>query len=374
MHDMYGLALERIPHVIANTVALIVEQLKAQARAATAAKKAEVTKRAHGPTQGGAMQESNNAGVTRRQALIATLGGAVVAAAGAAAISGAGGGEHSTSTSAAHDDTKRAADTRLPVAFIPHGGGPWPFVDLGFGERREIDALASYLRGLGALTPTRPRALLVVSAHWEEPVPTVMTAERPPLLFDYYNFPPESYQLTWPAPGEPTVAARVQQLLSAAGIASAANGERGFDHGTFIPLKLAFPEADVPTVQLSLKRGLDPTEHLAIGRALAPLRDEGVLIVGSGMSYHNMRGFGGAGKASAETFDAWLRGAATSAPAERAQQLSAWATAPSARAAHPREEHLLPLMVVAGAAGADPGRVAYNDTFANVRLSAFHYG
>ncbi|MET0287928.1 MAG: class III extradiol ring-cleavage dioxygenase [Polyangiales bacterium] len=264
--------------------------------------------------------------------------------------------------------------TRLPVAFIPHGGGPWPFVDLGFGDRREVSALIEYLRTLPTLTTTRPRALLVVSAHWEEAVPTVMTSARPPLLFDYYGFPPESYQLTWPAPGELAVAARVHTLLQDAGIATASDDTRGFDHGTFVPLKVAYPEADIPTVQLSLKRGLDPAEHIAIGKALAPLRDEGVFIVGSGMSYHNMRGFRGAGRADSETFDAWLRAAATASPTERAQLLASWASAPSARACHPREEHLLPLMVIAGAAGQDVGKTSYNDTFANVRLSAFHFG
>ncbi len=264
--------------------------------------------------------------------------------------------------------------TRLPVAFIPHGGGPWPFVDLGFAERREVDVLAGYLRTLDTVTSTRPRALLVVSAHWEEAVPTVMTGEHPPMLYDYYGFPPESYQLTWPAAGEPAVAARVHALLRAAGFQTASNPTRGFDHGTFVPLKVAYPEADIPTVQLSLKRGLDPAEHIAIGEALAPLRDEGVFIVGSGMSYHNMRGFGGAGRVDSERFDAWLRDAATAEPGERTRLLSHWVDAPAARACHPREEHLLPLMVVAGAALEDHGRTAYNDTFASVRLSAFHYG
>jgi aromatic ring-opening dioxygenase catalytic subunit (LigB family) len=272
-------------------------------------------------------------------------------------------------------DTERTArHTRLPVAFIPHGGGPWPFVDLGFGDRREIDALIDYLRGLNALTPTRPRALLVVSAHWEEAVPTVMTSARPPLLFDYYGFPPESYQLTWPAPGELGIAARVHELLQGAGFATASNDTRGFDHGTFVPLKVAYPDADIPTVQLSLKAGLDPAEHIAIGKALAPLRDEGVFIVGSGMSYHNMRGFRGAGRADSEKFDAWLQAAATASPAERTRLLTQWASAPAARASHPREEHLLPLMVIAGAARDDVGKTSYNDTFASVRLSAFHYG
>jgi aromatic ring-opening dioxygenase catalytic subunit (LigB family) len=262
----------------------------------------------------------------------------------------------------------------MPVVFIPHGGGPWPFVDVGIGDRRETDALAGYLRGLGALTPTRPRALLVVSAHWEESVPTVMTAERPPMLYDYNGFPPEAYRITWPAPGEPRVASRVQDLLRGAGFETAFNAERGFDHGTFVPLKLAYPDADVPAVQLSLKRGLDPAEHLAIGKALAPLRDEGVFIVGSGMSYHNMRGFRSGGRDASEAFDAWLRAAATAAPEDRARHLRDWTAAPAARAVHPREEHLLPLMVVAGAAAEDRGRTAYNDTYASVWISAFHYG
>ncbi len=247
-------------------------------------------------------------------------------------------------------------------------------MNVGFGEPSELEALSAYLRGLPALTAIRPRALLVVSAHWEEATPTVMTAAQPPLLYDYYGFPAESYALTWPAPGEPQVAARVRDALGSAGFATDSNSQRGFDHGTFVPLKVAYPDADVPVVQLSLKRGLDPAEHLAIGRALAPLREEGVFIVGSGMSYHNLRGFSGSGREDSETFDAWLRSAATSAPSQRAQRLIAWRSAPAARSAHPREEHLLPLMVVAGAAAEDHGRTAYDGTFAGMRLSAFHYG
>ena len=316
------------------------------------------------------MGEAMTKGITRRQVIAATLGGAAAVAAAGLTSSH----DSAPDATAQREGTTRAPSKRMPAVYIPHGGGPWPFVDLGFGERREIDALAGYLRGLPALTLNRPRALLVISAHWEEAAPTVMTADHPPMLYDYYGFPPESYRITWPAPGEPRVAARVQQLLQAAGFATASDGARGFDHGTFVPLKLAYPDADVPAVQLSLKRGLDPAEHLAMGKALAPLRDEGVFIVGSGMSYHNMRGFGGAGRADAETFDAWLREAATAAPEQRTQRLRTWSTAPAARAAHPREEHLLPLMVIAGAAGDDRGRTAYNDTFANVRLSAFHFG
>ena len=266
------------------------------------------------------------------------------------------------------------APPRLPVVYLPHGGGPWPFVRLGLGSGAEQDALRAYLESVRDLPPTPPRALLVISAHWEEPQPTVMSGARPPLLFDYYGFPPESYTLTWPAPGAPELAKRVQQLLGAAGIEARDNAERGFDHGTFVPLKLTYPDAQIPTLQLSLKAGLDPSEHLAIGRALAPLRDEGVFIIGSGMSYHNMRGFGPQGRASSATFDAWLRAATTAAPPVREQQLRNWALAPAARAAHPREEHLLPLMVVAGAAGSDPGRVAFHGTFLSTEISAHAFG
>ena len=264
---------------------------------------------------------------------------------------------------------------RMPAVYLPHGGGPWPFVDVGFGAKSELDALATYLRSIRQLPPTPPKALLIVSAHWEEPRPTVMTSARPPMLYDYYGFPPESYTITWPAPGEPKVAGRARQLLDAAGLESGADPQRGFDHGTFVPLKLAYPDADVPTVQLSLKQGLDPEEHLAIGRALAPLRDEGVFIIGSGLSFHNLRTFGSpSARPAAEEFDCWLRDAATEEPDERDRRLAQWSRAPSARATHPREEHLLPMMVVAGAAGADRGTVGYTGTLAGLRISAYHYG
>jgi aromatic ring-opening dioxygenase catalytic subunit (LigB family) len=263
---------------------------------------------------------------------------------------------------------------RMPVVFFPHGGGPWPFVDLG-APRAEVDALAAYLRSVRAVPATRPRALLVVSAHWEEAMPTVMTAARPPMYYDYYGFPPASYALQWPAPGDPGLASRVRGRLGTAGFATGEDAERGFDHGTFIPLMLTYPEAEVPTVQLSLKAGLDPEEHLAMGRALAPLRDEGVFIMGSGMTFHDLRAFfDPRSHVVAETFDAWLRATATLDAQARDRGLSQWTSAPMARRAHPREEHLIPLMVVAGAAGEDRGRVAYDGTFMGLRLSAYHFG
>jgi aromatic ring-opening dioxygenase catalytic subunit (LigB family) len=263
---------------------------------------------------------------------------------------------------------------RMPVVFIPHGGGPWPFVEMGIPpDQRE--PLAGYLRGLSTLPRQRPSALLVVSGHWEEPVPTVMTAPHPPMFYDYYGFPEESYSITWPAPGKPALAARVQALLAQAGIESEADEDRGFDHGTFVPLKLAYPDADVPAIQLSLTNRLDPAEHIAMGRALAPLRDEGVFIIASGMTFHNLRAFRSpAAVPVAETFDAWLRDSITQSPEVRDARLVEWAIAPAARLAHPREEHLLPLMVAAGAAGDDLGVVGFNGNAFGLRLSSYHFG
>lgn len=283
-------------------------------------------------------------------------------------------GEENEAQAKQGDSTGKQASTRMPVAYIPHGGGPWPFVEMGL-PKDEVERLASYTRSLRHLPKTTPRALLVVSAHWEERVPTVMTAARPPILYDYYGFPPESYRITWPAPGSPTLASRVRELLEQAGFETRTDAARGFDHGTFIPLKLTYPDAEIPTIQLSMLRSLDPAEHLRLGRALAPLRDEGIFIIGSGMSFHDLRSFGRPrGRDVSETFDAWLREVAVLPREERDRRLLEWERAPLARAAHPREEHLLPLHVVAGAAGDDVGTIAHSDVFMNARISAVHFG
>jgi aromatic ring-opening dioxygenase catalytic subunit (LigB family) len=242
------------------------------------------------------------------------------------------------------------------------------------GAPEELNELTRYLRSVRSLPKTPPRALLVVSGHWEEPVPTVMTSAHPPMLYDYYGFPAESYTVTWPAPGDPELAARVRKLLGNAGLKTAEDSTRGFDHGAFVPLKLTYPEANVPTIQLSLKRGLDPKEHIAIGQALMPLREEGIFIIGSGMTFHNLRAFSPQAAPVAETFDQWLRETATLEEKDRNERLVRWSSVPAARMAHPREEHLLPLMVIAGAAGVDRGRVAYNGTVVGLRLSAYEFG
>lgn len=261
---------------------------------------------------------------------------------------------------------------RQPVLFLPHGGGPCFFMDDPGWEN-----LGAYLRSIASALPRRPDAILAVSGHWETGIPTVTSGETPDLIYDYYGFPEHTYRLKYPAPGSPALAARVQGLLAGAGIASAGDAERGFDHGVFIPFMLAFPDADIPVVELSLGSDLDAEQELRTGEALEALRDENVLIVATGMSFHNLRlfrpGVPAADEAS-RAFDAWLVAAVTAAPAERNASLLRWEEAPAARICHPREEHLLPLMVAAGAAGSDRGRHVYGDTVRGKALSGFRFG
>jgi aromatic ring-opening dioxygenase catalytic subunit (LigB family) len=216
----------------------------------------------------------------------------------------------------------------LPTFFINHGGGPCFFLKRA-PMRAAWHELEIYLGNFAERLPVRPRAILAVSGHWEEAIPTVNISARPPLLFDYGGFPDYTYELTWPAPGDPLLAGRVANLLSAAGIPNGVETSRGWDHGIFVPLKVMFPNADIPVVQLSMQRGLNPAAHLAIGRALKPLREEGVLILGSGQSYHNMRGFfGRAEDPAADVFDAcpfvgWMGGGVSADPDARQAALRA---------------------------------------------------
>ena len=269
--------------------------------------------------------------------------------------------------------------THMPAMFIPHGGGPCFFMD--WDPANTWDKQRKFLENLPASLPEKPKALLVISGHWEEAQFTVQRNPAPDLLFDYNGFPPHTYQLTWPAPGDPVLAKRVHDLLSGAGFPAAYDDTRGYDHGVFVPLKVAFPEAAIPCVQLSLRNDLDPEAHLTAGRVLAPLRDEGVLIIGSGNSYHNMQVMmrsmhgGATGNPCGLEFDRWLTDAATRADAgERNAMLAAWDKAPGARNANPREEHLIPLHVVAGAAGDDRGFKTLEDYVMGAVESAFTFG
>lgn len=261
--------------------------------------------------------------------------------------------------------------SRMPVYFISHGGGPWPWMP---GSAQAYANLAASLGDMPRQLAGKPKAILMISAHWEEPEFTVQSAAHPGMLYDYGGFPEYTYHIEYPAPGSPALAQRVAELLTQAGIPVAADAERGYDHGMFSAMAPIYPDADVPVVQLSLRRGLDPAQHLALGRALAPLRDEGVLIIGSGFSYHNLRAMGPQGHAPAKAFDDWLGDTMLRAsPEERTERLLNWEAAPAARLAHPREEHLLPLMVAVGAAEDDHAVCAYHeDAFHNaLAVSSF---
>jgi len=267
-----------------------------------------------------------------------------------------------------------SATIRQPTFYLPHGGGPCFFME-SRGAPGMWDPMAAFLRGIVATLPERPTAVVIVSGHWEERTFAVNTARQPTLLYDYYGFPAHTYHLQYPVPGSPELAGRVRSLLEGAGLATSADAERGLDHGVFIPFMLVLPDADVPVVEISLRADLDPAVHLRAGAALAPLRDEGVLVVGTGMSFHNMRMFGPGAAVPSKQFDDWLTGAVTaSSPQARDAALIDWASAPAARASHPREEHLLPLMVAAGAAGADRGTKVFEDRVLGATVSAFRFG
>jgi aromatic ring-opening dioxygenase catalytic subunit (LigB family) len=263
---------------------------------------------------------------------------------------------------------------RQPVIFLPHGGGPCFFMDWTWGPADTWARTQRFLEGLAATLPATPKALVVVSGHWEEAAFTASASAQPELIFDYSGFPEHTYQLTWPAPGSPELAERVAGLLGQAALPAAVSASRGFDHGVFVPLKLVFPEARIPVVSLSLAASLDPALHLAAGRALSPLRDEGVLIIGSGMSFHNLGGyFRPETLDHARAFDAWLTHAVESPAAERDALLTGWRQAPFAAYAHPREEHLIPLMVAAGAGGDAPGTRIFADEPMGAAISAYRF-
>jgi len=259
---------------------------------------------------------------------------------------------------------------RQPTLFIPHGGGPCFFMDDPHGT---WTGMRRFLESLPARLPQAPTAIVLVSGHWETAGFRLTGGGHPALIHDYSGFPAHTYQLRYDAPGDPDLARRAAGLLRDAGLQAGVDQGRGFDHGMFVPLKVAFPGADVPVVQLALDRSLDPGLHLAAGRALAPLRDEGVVIIGSGMSFHNMRGFGDpAFTAPSQRFDHWLTESLALDADARAERLVRWQQAPDARTAHPRAEHLLPLMVVAGAASG-PGEHVYAGHVLEVAVSGYRF-
>lgn len=258
---------------------------------------------------------------------------------------------------------------RQPAVYIPHGGGPWPYFEDPNGRHNR---LAEYLRALPTDLPQEPSAILVITAHWEASEFTVSGGAAPELIYDYGGFPPHTYQVKYPAPGSPEIAAEVARLGNASDITTVVDPDYGWDHGVFVPIGVSWPEAKIPVVAVSLKRGLDPAQHIAFGQAIAPLRDQNVVIIGSGLSTHDLS-FRITANEAAE-FDAWLQDAMEQPSEERSRRLCEWAQAPSGRKAHPREEHLLPAMVVAGAAGNDPVTRTYSDTLFGLAAAGYTFG
>lgn len=267
---------------------------------------------------------------------------------------------------------KKASGQKGNVIYFSHGGGPLPIL----GEKSH-KAMVEFLEHLPA-SIEKPDAIIVISAHWEEETATVLGASDPVLFYDYYGFAEEAYQITYPAPGHPELAARIRAILKNNAIDCHIDNERGYDHGLFIPLKLMYPKADIPSIQISLIKGLDPALHMDMGNTLNELLNEKILIIGSGFSFHNMRAFVWDGNNPADhpndSFQDWLIETCT-APLpyeERKRRLIEWENAPASRYCHPREEHLLPLHLCAGiAADAGPATKIFDDYILGKRAVAF---
>lgn len=258
------------------------------------------------------------------------------------------------------------ADTALPSFFLSHGS---PALSLDPGDT------GAFWQGLAKELP-RPRAVLCVSAHWMTEEAAVSAPERNATIHDFYGFPEPLYRMSYPAPGAPALAERVASLLAASGIVCAIDRERGLDHGAWVPLRLMYPAADIPTIQLAIQPYRDAAWHDRLGAALAPLRSEGVLILASGGAVHNLRGLarqGGPAPDWARQFDEWL--AEALAEGRKAELLDWLARAPHARDAQPTPDHFLPLFVALGAAGegARGERLYRGFTLGSLSMAAFRF-
>ena len=257
-----------------------------------------------------------------------------------------------------------------PALFVPHGGGPAFFMT---GPMHEMfEPMAKYLRHSLDSLAERPRAIIVITAHWEASPIAINAMDNPSLLYDYYGFPPETYEIDYRASGSPELAQKISDLFTLAAINHRLDKERGWDHGVFIPLKIMVPQAEIPIVSISLHPQLDPVLHHRVGEAISQLREDGVLVVGSGMSFHNLRQFTSSKKSSME-FDNWLDQALTQPKSERAAALAQWQSAPLALEAHPRSEHLIPLMVCSGSGSDLPAIRDWSGTVGETLISAWRF-
>jgi 4,5-DOPA dioxygenase extradiol len=256
----------------------------------------------------------------------------------------------------------------LPSLFLSHGAPTLPLTDT---------PARTFLQGLGSRLP-RPKAILVVSAHWETAIPTVSAVAHNDTIHDFGGFPRVLYELQYPAAGSPSMAARVSDLLGASGIDCRIDHRRGLDHGAWVPLLLAYPQADIPVLQLSIQPHLGTRHHLELGRALAPLRQEGVLIIGSGSMTHDLSEFRGHGPNDpapdwVNSFADWMDASLTAGATD--DLLNYRGRAPFAAKNHPTEEHLLPLYSALGAAGLEPHveRLHASSTYGILRMDVYSF-
>jgi 4,5-DOPA dioxygenase extradiol len=259
---------------------------------------------------------------------------------------------------------------KFPTIFLNHGGGPLPLLN----DRAHAN-LVRHLKSLANTIP-RPRMILLSSAHWETEVITLIGSAEPKLLYDYYGFPPESYSIEYPAKNSPDLVTKCRDFLRKAGISTAFDAQRGYDHGVFVPLKLMYPEGDIPVVQVSLPISRNPELVYEIGKALKSLREEGVLILGSGLSFHNLSAFfqSDCVKSSrSNQFDKALKEACLHSESRRAD-LMRWSSFPHSRYCHPTDDHLMPLLFAAGAADGEPCKIIYEDDLMGAKISGFQFG
>lgn len=244
-------------------------------------------------------------------------------------------------------------------------------------------ALHSQLSNIPNELQTTPSSVLVITAHWVEATITVSSNDKPTMIYDYSGFPQHTYSIQYNAPGNSKLAHRVVDLLQQHNITAKCDDKRGYDHGTFTPLYVIYPQANIPIVQLSLYKSFDPAYHINVGRALKQLRNENVLIIGSGLSYHNLHDMFGGDHSKVQTasyeFDNYIHNAIVNNKAiQRNNLLTNWSTAPYARNCHPYngEDHLLPLLVVAGASEDDNAVRCYyeRDFMGYITVSSYRFG
>ena len=263
------------------------------------------------------------------------------------------------------------ANKKSSIVYLSHEGGPMPLMK-DPSHLKMIEFMKELPQRI-----EKPDEILFISAHWEEKIPTVISSSSPSLLYDYYGFPEETYNLDYISPGNPELADEVLARLNDAGINSGSTSGRGLDHGVFIPLMMMYPQGDIPVTQLSLIKGLDPRKHLELGKALSPLKDRNILIVGSGFSFHNMNAFRWGHTIvkdpDNEEFQKWLIDVChTSYDKEESfKRLEKWESeAPHSRYCHPREEHLLPLQVCFALAEGK-AELVFDDYILGKRATAF---